>query len=53
MPTGGLIRPISTTMTMTMPNQIGSKPSPTTSGKKIGTVSRIIDSSSKNVPRTM
>src|SRR5688572_22005483 len=50
MPTGGLIRPISTTTTMSTPNQIGSRPMATISGKKIGTVSRIIDSSSIAVP---
>ena len=38
MPTGGLMRPISTTHTMT--------------GKKTGIVSRIIDSSSMAVPST-
>ena len=51
-PTGGLMRPISTTTTIRMPNQIGSTPRLTTSGKKIGTVRRIIDSSSIAVPRS-
>src|SRR5258706_180938 len=50
MPTGGLIRPISTTTTIRMPNQIGSTPRETMTGKKTGTVSRIIDSSSIAVP---
>src|SRR5688572_28550060 len=50
MPTGGLIRPISTTHTMTMPNHTGSKPSCTMTGKKTGIVSRIMDSSSMAVP---
>jgi hypothetical protein len=43
MPTGGEIRPISTTATMMMPNQTGSKPMLTTSGKNTGTVSRLIE----------
>ena len=37
-PMGGVIRLISTTMTMTIPNQIRSKPNPSTKGTKIGTV---------------
>ena len=52
MPTGGLMRPISTTHTMMMPNQTGSKPRCTMTGKKTGIVSRIIDSSSMAVPST-
>ena len=51
MPTGGLIMPISTTQTISTPNQTGSSPRCLISGKKIGTVSRIIDSSSIAVPR--
>src|SRR6185369_13564300 len=51
MPTGGLMSPISTTHTMMIPNQIGSKPRCTITGKKTGIVSRIIDSSSMAVPR--
>src|SRR3989440_575074 len=39
-PTGGLIKPICTTITMMMPNQTGSKPSAVTTGKKSGTVRR-------------
>src|SRR5262245_35259310 len=50
MPTGGLIRPISTTTTIRTPNQIGSRPRWTITGKNTGTVSRIIDSSSIAVP---
>src|SRR6185436_15822257 len=50
MPTGGLMRPISTTHTMMMPNQMGSNPSCTITGKNTGIVSRIIDSSSMAVP---
>ena len=50
MPTGGLMSPISTTHTMMMPNQIGSKPRCTITGKNTGIVSRIIDSSSMAVP---
>ena len=46
MPTGGVIRLISITQTIRMPNQTGSKPRPWTSGKKIGTVSSIIESDS-------
>src|ERR1700710_1112207 len=38
MPTGGWINPNSTVMTMTMPNQIGSKPSAVTTGNTMGTV---------------
>ena len=45
------MRPISTTTTIRMPNQTGSRPSGTMSGKNTGTVSRIIDSSSMAVPR--
>src|SRR5439155_7868272 len=52
MPTGGLMSPISTTQTMMMPNQMGSKPRCTTTGKNTGIVSRIIDSSSIAVPST-
>ncbi len=42
--------PISTMHTMRIPNQMGSSPGPTISGKKIGTVSRIMGSSSMAVP---
>ena len=51
MPTGGLIRPISTTHTMMIPNQTGSNPNCTTMGKNTGMVSRTMDSSSMAVPR--
>src|ERR1044071_4480760 len=51
MPTGGLMRPISTTTTMRMPNPTGSSPICTIRGKKSGTVSRIMESSSIAVPR--
>ena len=34
MPTGGVIRPSSTVITMMMPNQIGSKPSAMITGKR-------------------
>ena len=50
MPTGGLMSPISTTQTMMMPNQTGSKPRCTTTGKNTGIVSSTIDSSSMAVP---
>src|SRR2546425_5905628 len=46
-PTGGLINPISTTQTMMMPNQTGSNPSCTMTGKNTGMVSRTIDSRSE------
>ena len=52
MPTGGVIRLISITHTTRMPNHTGSKPSEVTSGKKIGTVSSIIDRLSMAVPST-
>src|SRR2546422_1681418 len=51
-PTGGLIKPIWTTITTMIPNQIGSNPSAVTTGKNSGTVRRIIDSSSIAVPST-
>ena len=51
MPTGGLIRPISTSTTIRMQNQIGSKPRCTMMGKNTGSVSRIMESSSIAVPR--
>ena len=38
-PIGGQIRPTSQSAIRRMPNQIGSKPRPVTTGKKIGTVS--------------
>ena len=50
-PTGGLIRPISTTQTMMIPNQIGSNPRCTITGKNTGIVRRTIESSSIAVPR--
>src|SRR3990167_5944523 len=49
-PTGGLISPISTIVTTRMPNQTGSSPRLTISGKKTGRVSSTIDSSSIAVP---
>ena len=52
MPTGGLMRPISTTTTIRMPNHTGSRPMCTISGKKSGTVRRIMESSSIAVPST-
>src|SRR5216117_3130535 len=48
-PTGGLISPISTTHTMMMPNQTGSNPRCTMTGKKTGMVRSTIDSSSMAV----
>src|SRR3982074_2722238 len=52
MPTGGWIRPSSTVMTMTMPNQIGSKPSDVTTGNTIGTVRITIAIASIRQPST-
>ena len=42
--------PICTTSTISTPNHTGSKPRPTTIGKKIGIVSSTIDNSSMMVP---
>ena len=52
-PTGGVSSPISVALTTRIPNQIGSKPSFTINGKKIGTVSKIIAMVSITQPRTM
>jgi len=52
-PTGGVSSPISVALTTSIPNQIGSKPSFTINGKKIGTVSKIIAMVSITQPRTM
>ena len=58
-PTGGVIRPISTTDSARMPNQIAlsvslrpKKSRPMITGKKIGTMSRIIDRLSMMQPST-
>src|ERR1700761_2341238 len=51
-PTGGGIRPSSTVMTITTPNQIGSKPSAVTTGKTIGTVRITIAIASIRQPST-
>ena len=51
MPTGGQIMPKVTAITMMTPNHTGSKPSCVIAGKTIGTVSRIIASSSITAPR--
>ena len=53
MPTGGLIRPIITTKTRTIPNHTGSKPKLTTKGKNTGSVSSTMDNSSMAAPKTM
>ncbi len=50
-PTGGQIIPKVTAITMMTPNQIGSKPRCIIAGYTIGTVSRIIASSSMTAPR--
>ena len=58
MPTGGVIRPTSTTISTSTPNQIAvssgvrPKSSPEIIGKKIGIVSRIIDRLSIRQPKT-
>ena len=41
-PTGGVIRPISKTITINTPNHIGSKPNDSMTGKMIGIVSMIM-----------
>ena len=51
-PMGGVISPISTTMMITMPNQIGSTPSESTIGKNTGTVSSSMARLSKTQPST-
>ncbi len=50
MPTGGEIRPIWITITISTPNQTGSKPNDTTIGKNSGMVSSTMVSSSITVP---
>jgi len=52
-PTGGVIIAISVISTMMMPNQIGSKWSATTTGKKMGIVKSIMDIASIKHPSTM
>src|SRR5690606_18351772 len=49
-PTGGLMRPISTTTTIRMPNQTGSNPSCRMTGRNTGMVSSTMESSSMAVP---
>ena len=51
MPTGGEIRPIWITITISTPNHTGSKPSWVTIGKNSGMVSSTMVSSSITVPR--
>ena len=57
MPTGGVMSPTSTTISTSTPNQMaissGGRPKsrPDTMGKKIGMVSRIIDSESITQPK--
>ena len=57
-PTGGVMSPVSTTMSTMMPNQIavssGLRPrsSDMTMGKKIGMVRRIMESESMRQPKT-
>ena len=50
MPTGGVMRPSSTVMTIMTPNQIGSKPSCVTTGKTMGTSRMIIAIASRMQP---
>ena len=50
MPNGGVSRPISMATMLTMPNQIGSKPSLTITGYMIGMVSSRIDTESMIMP---
>ncbi|MNL85287.1 hypothetical protein D3C87_2135520 [compost metagenome] len=58
MPTGGVMRPTSTTMSTRMPNQIANssgvrpKSSAVTMGKNTGMVSRIMDNESMKHPST-
>ena len=52
-PTGGVIMPISASVTSSTPNQIGSRPSAPTSGYTAPSVSRIIDRLSIRQPRRM
>ena len=49
-PNGGVNNPISTVITVMIPNQIKSTPSGLSSGKKRGTVIKIIDIESMMVP---
>lgn len=51
-PTGGVIIPISITMTTMTPNQIGSKPRLMMTGNTIGIVMASIERPSMNMPKT-
>ncbi len=51
-PIGGVMRPISATVTTRMPNQTRSHPIATATGERKGTVSRIMDMESMKQPRT-
>ena len=51
MPTGGEIMPISTMVTIRIPNHTGSNPKPVMTGKNTGMVKSTIDSSSITRPR--
>jgi hypothetical protein len=50
-PKGGVVKLISSASSMISANQIGSNPSCVASGKKIGTVSSIMEICSMNMPR--
>ena len=52
-PTGGLMRPISSTMTMTTPNQMGSYPRVRMMGCTMGRVRTSMAKPSRNMPSTM
>src|SRR3546814_3019580 len=51
-PTGGVIRAVSSSTIIRIPNHTGSKPMEITTGVMIGTVAIIIDSDSMNMPST-
>jgi len=51
-PTGGEMRPISSVSTTSTPNQIGSMPICSTTGKKIGSVSTSMAKPSRKSPST-
>ena len=51
-PTGGVIRPISILIVKITANQIGSKPTPSIMGSKMGVVIRIIATGGRKNPAT-
>jgi hypothetical protein len=50
-PMGGVIKPISISITIITPYHIGSNPTAIITGKRIGTVITIHDTMSQNIPR--